>query len=92
MSDRKRRYESNLKLKQDTNQNFFFWLNNGEGKDVSLEERPHATLDEQRVQYLQEHERTQFVVHMVNGLLYYKAANDTNISQVPVDAGDQDDE
>ncbi|KAG0256237.1 hypothetical protein BG011_004658 [Mortierella polycephala] len=103
MSDKEHRYGSNLK---NTEQNFFFWLDKGEGKDVDLEERSRAKLDEQRVQYLQEHERAHFAVHAIDGLLYYrvsgepvhtlpashKTGDDIDISQVLVDADDQDDE
>ncbi|KAG0196440.1 hypothetical protein BGX28_010098 [Mortierella sp. GBA30] len=112
MSDRKHRYGSNLKpyheywLQQDTKENFFYWLDRGEGKSVDLEERPRVRLDEQRVQYLQEHERAAFAVHIADGLLYYKqsgqpvhtlptsvqAGDDVDVSQVLPDADAKDDE
>ncbi|KAF9988732.1 hypothetical protein BGZ75_008668 [Mortierella antarctica] len=112
MSDKKHRYGSNLKpyhehwLQQDTSQNFFYWLDKGDGKSLDLEERPRARLEEQRVQYLQEHERDQFAVHVVDGLLYYKesgravhtlptsvqAGDDIDVSQVLPDADAGDDE
>ncbi|KAG0359139.1 hypothetical protein BGZ54_010095 [Gamsiella multidivaricata] len=112
MSDKKHRYGSNLKpyheywLEQETSQNFFYWLDKGEGKDVDLEERPRARLDEQRVQYLQAHERQQYAVHVVDGLLFYKisghpvhtlptsvqAGDDVDVSQVLPDSNDHDDE
>ncbi|KAF9573400.1 hypothetical protein EC968_008582 [Mortierella alpina] len=112
MSDKKHRYGSNLKLyheywlQQDTSQNFFYWLDKGDGKNLDLEERPRARLEEQRVQYLQEHERDQFAVHVVDGLLYYKesgkavhtlptsvqAGDDVDVSQVLPDADAGDDE
>jgi len=62
-------------LRQDTSQNFFYWLDKGEGKDVDLEERPRAQLEDEQVQYLQEHERAQYAVHAVDGLLYFKEDN-----------------
>ncbi|KAF9999411.1 hypothetical protein BGZ79_007005 [Entomortierella chlamydospora] len=112
MSDQKHRYGSNLKpyheywLGQETSQNFFYWLDKGDGKDVDLEERPRARLEEQKVRYLQDHERAQYVVHAVNGLLYYKASgkpvhtlpddvqagDDVDVSQVMPEANENDDE
>ncbi|KAF9954935.1 hypothetical protein BGZ72_004163 [Mortierella alpina] len=112
MSDKKHRYGSNLKayheywLQQDTSQNFFYWLDKGEGKNLDLEERPRARLEEQRVQYLLEHERDQFAVHVIDGLLYYKesgkavhtlptsiqAGDEVDVSQVLPDADAADDE
>ncbi|KAF9349859.1 hypothetical protein BGX26_011908 [Mortierella sp. AD094] len=112
MSDHKHRYGSNLKpyheywLCQETSENFFYWLDKGDGKDVDLEDRPRARLDEQRVQYLQEHERAQYAVYAVNGLLYYKisgkpvhtlpndvqASDDVDVSQVMPEANEHDDE
>ncbi|KAG0303487.1 hypothetical protein BGZ98_006594 [Dissophora globulifera] len=112
MSDKKHRYGSNLKpyheywLKQDTSQNFFYWLDKGEGKDLDLEGRSRVRLDEQRVHYLQEHERQQYAVQVVDGLLFYKvsgkpvhtlpttvgADDDVDVSQVLPDAHEQDDE
>ncbi|KAF8934916.1 hypothetical protein BGZ58_005353 [Dissophora ornata] len=112
MSDKKHRYGSNLKpyheywLKQETSQNFFYWLDKGDGKDVNLEERPRDRLDQQRVQYLLENERLQYAVHVVDGLLYYKisdkpvhtlpasvlANDDVDVSQVLPDSNENDDE
>ncbi|KAI1313431.1 hypothetical protein EDD11_002639 [Mortierella claussenii] len=112
MSDKKHRYGSNLKpyheywLKQDTSQNFFYWLDKGEGREVDLEERPRARLEEQRVQYLGEHERLQYAVEAIDGLLYYKlsgkpvhtlptsvqAGDHVDVSQILPDANDHDDE
>ncbi|KAF9281375.1 hypothetical protein BGZ68_006665 [Mortierella alpina] len=112
MSDKKHRYGSNLKpyhehwLQEDTSQNFFYWLDKGDGKTLDLEERPRARLEEERVQYLKEHERDQFAVHVVNGLLYYKesgkavhtlptsvqAGDDVDVSQVLPDTEAGDDE
>ncbi|KAF9349860.1 hypothetical protein BGX26_011909, partial [Mortierella sp. AD094] len=93
-------------LRQETSQNFFYWLDKGEGKDVDLEERSRARLDEQRVQYLQEHERAQYAVYAADGLLYYKASgkpvhtlpndvqagDEVDVSQVLPDSNEHDDE
>ncbi|KAF9899639.1 hypothetical protein BX616_002910, partial [Lobosporangium transversale] len=82
LSDKKHRYGSNLKayhecwLEQDTSENFFYWLDKGDGKNVDLEDRPRALLDKQRVQYLQEHERAYYAVHAIDGLLYYKISGE----------------
>ncbi|KAG0293886.1 hypothetical protein BGZ96_002109 [Linnemannia gamsii] len=112
MSDKKHRYGSNLKvyhaywLAQSTSQNFFYWLDKGDGKEVDLDEKPRMQLDEQSVHYLQEHERAQYAVHVVNGLLYYKQSGqrvhtlptsikaDDNIdaSQILPDTNEHDDE
>ncbi|GJJ69197.1 hypothetical protein EMPS_01543 [Entomortierella parvispora] len=112
MSDKKHRYGSNLKpyhecwLQQGTSQNFFFWLDKGEGRNVDLEERPRDRLDEQRVQYLQDHERIHYAVHVIDGLLFYKVSgklvhtlpttvqvgDQVDVSQILPDAEEGDDE
>ncbi|KAF9340500.1 hypothetical protein BGZ91_001707 [Linnemannia elongata] len=112
MSDKKHRYGSNLKvyhehwLAQDTSQNFFYWLDKGDGKEVDIEQKPRARLDEQRVHYLQEHERAQYAVNVVDGLFYYrqsgqlvhtlptsvKADDDVDVAQILPDANEHDDE
>ncbi|KAF8973434.1 hypothetical protein BGZ46_009901 [Entomortierella lignicola] len=112
MSDKKHRYGSNLKpyhqywLNHNTSQSFFYWLDKGDGKDVNLDERSRDRLDKERVKYLQEHERAQYVVHVIDGLLYYKqsgeivhtlssnvqAGDDVDISQLLPDNDANDDE
>lgn len=93
-------------MAQDTSQNFFYWLDKGDGKEVDIEERPRARLEEQRVHYLQEHERAQYAVNVVDGLFYYKqsgqlvhtlpmsvnADDDVDVSQILPDASEHDDE
>ena len=73
---------------------------------MDLEERPRNRLDEQRVQYLQDHERVHYAVQAVDGLLYYKlsgkpvhtlpttvqAGDQVDVSQVLPDAEEGDDE
>ncbi|KAF9397854.1 hypothetical protein BGZ94_006171, partial [Podila epigama] len=90
----------------DTSQNFFYWLDHGDGKQLDLEARPRQRLEEQRVTYLQEHEREQYAVEVVEGLLYYRqsgrlvhtlpasieAEDDVDISQILPDADVNDDE
>ncbi|KAG0026640.1 hypothetical protein BGZ81_006204 [Podila clonocystis] len=112
MSDRKHRYGSNLKpyhehwMKEDTSENFFYWLDHGKGRNLSLDSRPRDRLEDQRVTYLQEHERAQFAVEAIDGLLYYRqsgrlvhtlptsiqADDDVDISQILPDADANDDE
>ncbi|KAF9368784.1 hypothetical protein CPB97_004252 [Podila verticillata] len=112
MSDRKHRYGSNLKpyheqwLKEDTSENFFYWLDHGKGRSLNLESRPRDRLEDQRVTYLQEHERAQYAVEVIDGLLYYRqsgrlvhtlptsiqADDNVDISQILPDADANDDE
>ncbi|KAG0268469.1 hypothetical protein DFQ27_006699 [Actinomortierella ambigua] len=112
MSDKKHRYGSNLKpyherwLRETTSEDFFDWLDNGSGRDLSLEERPRSRLETELVQYLQEHEREQYAVTAKDGLLYYRdsgdlvhtlpdtvrAEDEVDLSQVLPDADVNDDE
>lgn len=73
---------------------------------MDLEERPRDRLEEQRVQYLQDHERVHYAVHAVDGVLYYKvsgqlvhtlpstiqAGDQVDVSQILPDADEGDDE
>ncbi|GAA5913399.1 uncharacterized protein JCM6883_003065 [Sporobolomyces salmoneus] len=57
------RYGSNLKYyhqewnETDTNQNFFYWLDHGEGKHLDLEACPRSRLDKERIVYLTAEQR-----------------------------------
>lgn len=68
MVDHKHRYGSNLRRyhvewkKSDTNENFFYWLDCGEGKNLDLEDRPRSRLDTELVRYLSPEERRQYMV------------------------------
>jgi len=68
MVDQKHRYGSNLRKyhnfwkTQDTSQNFFYWLDQGEGKDVSLPECSRTRLDSEQVRYLSREERLNYLV------------------------------
>ncbi|KAJ3319098.1 hypothetical protein HDU93_003804, partial [Gonapodya sp. JEL0774] len=42
------------------NRDFWFWLDEGEGKTVSLAECPRAQLETKTVKYLQEDDRAEF--------------------------------
>ena len=68
MVDTKHRYGSNLRRyhaewkKSDTNENFFYWLDYGEGTDLDLEDRPRTRLDTECVRYLSREERQKYLV------------------------------
>lgn len=68
MVDQKHRYGSSLRKyhaywkTQDTDQNFFYWLDHGDGVGVELEECSRARLDKEQVRYLSREERLQYLV------------------------------
>ncbi|KAI9719990.1 MAG: hypothetical protein M1812_003115 [Candelaria pacifica] len=68
MVDVKHRYGSNLRAyheewkRSSTNENFFYWLDYGEGRDVDLAMRPREQLDRERVRYLSREERQAYLV------------------------------
>ncbi|KAL9113343.1 MAG: hypothetical protein Q9227_002384 [Pyrenula ochraceoflavens] len=68
MVDVKHRYGSNLRAyhnywkTQPTNQNFFYWLDYGDGKDVEIPERSRHRLDTEQVRYLSKEERMKYLV------------------------------
>ena len=70
MVDQKHRYGSNLRRyhaewkKADTNENFFYWLDHGEGKELDLEDRPRSRLDTEMVRYLSREERQKYLVRI----------------------------
>ena len=76
MVDHKHRYGSNLRKyhahwqQQDTSQNFFYWLDHGDGLQVDLPECSRARLDKEQVRYLSREERMQYLVQVdKDGLL-----------------------
>ena len=78
MIDHKHRYGSNLRKyhkfwkNQDTNQNFFYWLDQGDGRNVDLEECGRARLDTEQVRYLSREERLNYLVKVnEQGLLIW---------------------
>lgn len=78
MVDHKHRYDSNLRKyhnywkTQDTNQNFFYWLDQGDGRDVDLEECSRSRLDKEQVWYLSREERLNYLVKVnEQGLLVW---------------------
>ncbi|KAK1755086.1 hypothetical protein QBC47DRAFT_361125 [Echria macrotheca] len=68
MVDLKHRYGSNLRVyheewkKADTNENFFYWLDYGEGRNVSVDACPREQLDREQVRYLSREERQYYLV------------------------------
>ena len=68
MVDRKHRYGSSLRKyhavwkASDSDENFFYWLDKGEGRNVSLEKCPRERLDRERVRYLSREERLRYLV------------------------------
>ena len=68
MVDQKHRYGSNLRKyhahwkQQDTKQSYFYWLDLGEGKDVTLSECSRERLNKEQVRYLSKEERTNYLV------------------------------
>lgn len=77
--DERHRYGHNLKFyfahweKSGSTQDFFDWLDRGEGSTVDLEICPRKTLDQQKVKYLSSCERDQYEVAVgTDGRLRYK--------------------
>lgn len=73
MLDPKHRYGSNLKhyhrywnTKADTKQNFLQWLDEGDGKDLSLEECARSKLEEERISYLTVDQRRNYLTYIDN--------------------------
>lgn len=78
MVDRKHRYGTNLAKYHtvwqdaDTQENFFYWLDEGDGKDQDLEECPRDKLDSQQLEYLSREERYKYQINVGNdGLLHW---------------------
>ncbi|KUI70348.1 hypothetical protein VM1G_05832 [Cytospora mali] len=72
MVDLKHRYGSNLrqyheqwKNNSDTSENFFYWLDYGQGRNVELATCPRERLERERVRYLSREER-QYYLAMVD--------------------------
>ena len=67
MVDVKHRYGSNLRKyhaewkSRETHENFFYWLDCGEGKEVSLENCPRERLEAMQVRYLSREERLNYL-------------------------------
>ncbi|KAL8931843.1 MAG: hypothetical protein Q9211_006695, partial [Gyalolechia sp. 1 TL-2023] len=79
MVDLHHRYGSHLRKfhaewkRRPTHENFFYWLDYGEGKDVSLENCSREKLDSMRVRYLGREERVNYAVEVdAKGKLCWK--------------------
>ncbi|EFQ25375.1 IQ calmodulin-binding domain-containing protein [Colletotrichum graminicola M1.001] len=70
MVDLKHRYGSNLRVyheewkKTDTNENFFYWLDHGGGRNVEMEACPRDRLEREQVRYLSREERQYYLVQV----------------------------
>lgn len=70
MVDHKHRYGSNLRRyhhewkQSETHENFFYWLDYGEGKNLDLPDRPRKRLDTELVRYLSREERQKYLIHV----------------------------
>jgi hypothetical protein len=68
MVDLKHRYGSNLRVyheewkKADTKENFFYWLDKGEGKYIDMQACPRGRLEREQVRYLSKEERLDYLV------------------------------
>ncbi|CZT09453.1 uncharacterized protein RAG0_14217 [Rhynchosporium agropyri] len=68
MVDVKHRYGSNLRTyheewkKAETTENFFYWLDYGEGRFIECQGCPRERLDRERVRYLSKEERLNYLV------------------------------
>lgn len=70
MVDSKHRYGSNLRMyheewkKSDTKENFFYWLDYGEGRFIELDTCPRDRLEREQVRYLSREERQYYLVRV----------------------------
>ena len=83
--DQKHRHGSNLRKyhvhwqKADTTQNFFFWLDQGDGKDLDLEECSRERLNKMQVRYLSRDERQNYLVKVDSQGMLTWAKNDERV-------------
>jgi hypothetical protein len=70
MVDSKHRYGANLQVyheywkRQDTNQNFFYWLDHGDGKHLDLSLCSREKLEREQIRYLSREERKNYLVEV----------------------------
>ena len=70
MVDSKHRYGANLQVyheywkRQDTTQNFFYWLDHGAGKHLDLSLCSREKLDREQIRYLSREERKDYLVEV----------------------------
>jgi hypothetical protein len=89
MVDHKHRYGSNLRRyhlewkKSETHENFFYWLDYGEGKELDLPDRPRTRLDTELVRYLSREERQKYLVHIDDMGRFVFSKNGTPVTTAP---------
>lgn len=89
MVDHKHRYGSNLRRyhkewkQSDTHENFFYWLDYGEGKDIDLPDRPRKRLDTELVRYLSREERQKYLIHIDNTGRFVFSKNGVPVTTAP---------
>jgi hypothetical protein len=82
MVDVKHRHGSNLRAyhnvwkESPSNENFFYWLDYGEGKDVDLENRPRERLEKEQIRYLSPEERLNYMVKVDENGMFRWVKND----------------
>lgn len=83
MVDSKHRHGSNLRAyhaawkNSPSNENFFYWLDYGEGKEIELPQCTRAQLEKDRVRYLSPEERFNYLVNVDDaGLLRWAKNNE----------------
>jgi hypothetical protein len=101
MVDRKHRYGSNL-LKYhkvwsesaETQENFFYWLDEGDGKREDLKECPREKLESQQLEYLSREERYEYLLDIGDdGLLRWaKSGEKVTTHGTNKDDGDDGDD
>ncbi|PNY26768.1 Uncharacterized protein TCAP_03296 [Tolypocladium capitatum] len=70
MVDSKHRYGGNLHMyheewkKSDTTENFFYWLDHGQGKHIELDTCPRDRLEREQVRYLSREERQYYLARV----------------------------
>jgi hypothetical protein len=85
MVDLKHRYGANLQAyhqewkKADTNENFFYWLDYGEGTDLDMQTVPRERLEKEQVRYLSREERMDYLVKIDKDGRLCWAKNDARI-------------
>ncbi|KAJ6086294.1 hypothetical protein N7486_010575 [Penicillium sp. IBT 16267x] len=82
MVDVKHRHGSNLRayhnvwMNSPSNENFFYWLDYGEGKDVDLQHRPRERLEKEQIRYLSPEERLNYMVKVDDNGMFRWVKND----------------
>lgn len=85
MVDTKHRYGSNLRAYHSvwkngpSKQNFFYWLDYGDGKDVEVERVPRDRLEREQVRYLTREERQNYLVVVDKNGRFRWAKNDERV-------------